>query len=64
MHILQPPHKKLSQEEAKKVLDKYNIGLTQLPIISLNDLALPEGCNKGDLIEIKRENGLYYRVVA
>lgn len=64
MHILQPPHKRLTQEEAKKVLDKYNIGLIQLPIISLSDPALPEGCNKGDVIEIKRENGFYYRVVA
>lgn len=64
MHILQPPHKRLTQEEAKKVLDKYNIGLIQLPIISLSDPALPEGCNKGDVIEIKRESGLYYRVVA
>ena len=64
---LQPKHTKLKPEEVKKVLDKFNISLSQLPKINLIDSALPEGCMIGDVIMIDREEGgkiqQYYRVV-
>ena len=67
MHVLQPKHTKLKPEEAKKLLVRYNISVSQLPIIKLGDLALPEGCSKGDIIKIERKEedkiNLYFRVV-
>lgn len=67
MHILQPKHSKLKDEETKKILEKYNISLAQLPKIKINDAALPENCNVGDVIKIERkEKGRvveYYRVI-
>lgn len=63
MHVLQSQHKKMKAEEVEKLLDKFRIGLSQLPKISQKDPALPEGCNVGDVIEIKREDGNYYRIV-
>ncbi len=67
MHILQPKHSKLSEEEAKKVLNKYNVSLSQLPKIKKEDEGLPEGCKVGDVIKIEREEKekkvKYYRVV-
>ncbi len=65
-----PKHFKLSEEEKKELLEKYNISLTQLPKIydydpllkTLNDIKL------GDVIKIERESptagkGIFYRVV-
>jgi DNA-directed RNA polymerase subunit H len=67
MHILQPKHSKLNEKQAEELLKKFNISKTQLPKILLSDAALPEGCNIGDVIEIKRKEGekinTYYRVV-
>jgi DNA-directed RNA polymerase I, II, and III subunit RPABC1 len=63
MHILQPKHTKLSEEEVKKVLDRYNISLAQLPKISSKDAAVPEGSKKGDVIKIERASEVYHRVV-
>ena len=67
MHVLQPKHTKLKPEEVKKLLEKYNIALSQLPKIRVNDLGLPEGCVIGEVIKIERKDGekinLYYRVV-
>ena len=67
MHILQPKHTKLKPEEVKKLLEKYNISLSQLPVIKLIDTSLPEGCVKGDLIRIERKDAdkiiTYFRVV-
>ena len=67
MHILQPKHSKLSEKQAEELLKKFNISKTQLPKILLSDAALPEGCNIGDVIEIKRKEGekinIYYKVV-
>ena len=67
MHILQPKHSKLNEKQAGELLKKLNISKSQLPKILLNDNALPEGCNIGDIIEIKRKEGekvnIYYRVV-
>ena len=67
MHILQPKHTKLNEKEAEELLSKLNISKSQLPKILLNDAALPENCNVGDIIKIERkEDGkvnLFYRVV-
>lgn len=67
MHVLQPKHTKLKPEEVKKLLEKYNIALSQLPKIRATDSAVPEGCVPGEVIKIERKDGdkinLYYRVV-
>jgi DNA-directed RNA polymerase subunit H (RpoH/RPB5) len=67
MHILQPKHTKLKPEEAKKLLDKYGISVSQLPVIKSDDPGLPDGCVKGDVIKLERKDeekiNLYYRVV-
>lgn len=67
MHILQPKHIKLKPEEVKKILEKYNIAVSQLPVIKLDDAALPKDCVKGDVVKIERKEGdkinFYFRVV-
>ncbi len=63
MHILQPPHVKISEKEVEELLKKINISKTQLPRILLGDPALPENCQIGDVIKIKRNEGTYFRVV-
>jgi len=67
MHTLQPKHCKLKKEEAEALLKKYGISLAQLPKIKLEDPALPEGCQVGDIIKIERKEKdkvvEYFRVV-
>lgn len=67
MHLLQPKHSKLKQDEILKLLEKYNISLAQLPKIKIDDVAIPENCNIGDIIKIERkekdETTEYFRVV-
>ena len=68
MHILQPKHSKLKQEEVEKLLKELNVALSQLPKINSDDPALPEGCNIGDIVKIERRDkdgkvNLYYRAV-
>jgi DNA-directed RNA polymerase subunit H (RpoH/RPB5) len=66
-HILQPKHTKLSEKEAEELLRKINVSRAQIPKILMNDPALPEGCEVGNLIKIERRNeektSVYYRVV-
>lgn len=73
-HELVPRHKLLSEEEKKKVLEKYNVKLYDLPKIKLKDpviIALKEAgvnINAWDLIEIERKSQTagktkFYRVV-
>ena len=68
-HVLASKHTKLSEEEVKQVLDKYNISLTQLPKISRKDPAIKHlETNSGDIIKILRKSGtagkaVYYRTV-
>lgn len=68
MHALQPKHTKLKPEEVKKLLEKYNISLVQLPKISINDSAVPDGCVIGDVLQIERKIEdkieIYFRTVA
>jgi len=68
-HFLVPEHVKLTDEEKKILLEKYNISLRQLPMIMIKDPAIQSlGANVGDVIKIKRssknskEND-FYRVV-
>lgn len=67
MHILQPKHIKLNEQESTEVLEKLNISKAQLPKILSTDSALPEGSIPGDVIKIERkeddETNVYYRVV-
>ena len=67
MHILQPKHIKLSEKEAEEFLKKLNVSRAQLPKIFLNDPALPENCEVGDIIKIERKEdnkiNVYFRVV-
>ncbi|MFH1307645.1 MAG: DNA-directed RNA polymerase subunit RpoH/Rpb5 C-terminal domain-containing protein [archaeon] len=63
MHILQPKHSKISEKEAKELLNKLNISISQIPKIKEEDPTLPEGCKPGDLIKIERGDKVYYRVV-
>lgn len=63
MHILQPKHTKMTEKEVEKLLKNLNISKTQLPRILSSDPALPEGCQVGDVIQIKRSEGTYFRVV-
>lgn len=67
MHALQPKHIKLKPEEVKKLLEKYNISISQLPKISKDDPAVPEGCTPGDVLKIERsdrnEVEVYFRAV-
>ena len=68
MHILQPKHIKLKPEEVKKLVEKYNISLSQLPRIKAIDPAVPQGCQPGEVLKIERKEegkiNVYYRVVA
>lgn len=67
MHILQPKHSKLNDKEVEALLSKLNISKAQLPKILINDSALPEGCEVGDVIKIERKIdgkiNFFYRVV-
>lgn len=63
MHALQPKHAKLNESEVSKLLKKYGLALAQLPKISKKDPALPEDCKTGDVVEIKRVDEVYYRLV-
>jgi len=67
MHVLKPKHTKLGKNEVAKVLEEFKISLAQLPKIKIEDAALPEGCEVGDVVKIdrKEEEGtfFYYRVI-
>ena len=55
MHILQPKHTKLKPEEIQEILNKYNISLSQLPKIKIDDAGVPDGCVIGDVVRIERK---------
>lgn len=67
MHVLQPKHTKLSQQESRELLVKFNITPSQLPKIKRTDSALPSDVDIGDIVKIERKNDgnktVYYRVV-
>jgi len=57
----------MSEKDIEELLNKLNISKAQLPKIFLSDVAVPEGCEIGDVfkIERKKEGGvnIYYRVI-
>ena len=67
MHILQPKHTKLKQEEVEKMLGDLNISFAQIPKINITDPSLSEGCEISDIIKISRvidgEKEEYFRVI-
>ena len=69
MHILQPKHIKLNEDEKNKILSEHNISIAQIPIIKHTDSAIQNlDVNKGDLIKILRKvpekyDYTYFRVV-
>lgn len=68
-HSLVPEHVILSEEEKKKVLEKYNISVKQLPkIFSSDPVTKAIGANPGDVLKILRKSPVagttvYYRLV-
>ena len=68
MHLLEPIHTLLTQEESEELLDKLNISPVQLPKIKITDPSLPKDCKVGTLIKIERTSHgrkfFYYRVVS
>ena len=67
MHILEPKHTKLSQEEVEKLLTEFNISLSQLPKIKITDAVLPESAEVSNVFKVERvvegEKKIYYRGV-
>ncbi len=69
MHILQPKHEKLNENDSEELLKKLNVAKSQLPKILSSDPALPNDCKVGDIIKIERKPSkddevvIYYRVV-
>ena len=69
-NFLIPKHKKLTEEEVKNLLEKYNLSsISKLPKIKIKDQGLDsiEEVQAGDVIEISRKSFAgetkYYRVV-
>ena len=67
-HKFVPKHIRLTEEEKKELLEKYNISLKQLPRILKNDQAIKEAnLTIGDIVKIIRRDqisgSIYYRVV-
>lgn len=68
-HIFVPKHEKLSENEKKEILTKYNVSVKQFPKIGLKDAAIKHLEVKiGDIVKITRKSptagdSVYYRVV-
>ena len=68
-HELVPKHTIISEEEKKKLLNKFNITETQLPKILTTDAVVKAiGAKAGDVIKIERESPvagktIFYRLV-
>ncbi|HDO19349.1 MAG TPA: DNA-directed RNA polymerase subunit H [Thermoplasmatales archaeon] len=64
-HELVPEHIVLSKEEAKKVLEKYNVKPEQLPKILVTDPVVKAiGAKKGDIVKIIRKSKTAKKSVA
>ena len=69
LHELVPKHKKLSDSEKNKLLEKYHIDVNSLPKISKDDPAIASlGVKPGEVIAIVRDSktagtSTYYRTV-
>jgi len=64
-----PEHTKLTVEEAKKVLDEFNITVDEIPKILISDAAIQDlSPEYGDVIKIVRDSvtntkSTFFRVV-
>ena len=64
-----PVHEKLTEEEKKKVFQRLNVSMSQMPAIFPTDPAIENlDVKPGDLIKITRNSptaikSVYYRVV-
>lgn len=68
-HVLAPKHEVINSREANKLLEKYHIGVEQLPRIFTSDpMVKVLNAKAGDIIKITRYSEtagdtLYYRYV-
>ncbi|MEM5833619.1 MAG: DNA-directed RNA polymerase subunit H [Candidatus Aenigmatarchaeota archaeon] len=67
-HFLSPKYSILSENEKEELLKKYNVKLSQLPKIFVDDPVVKAlGAKVGDIIKIERNilgiRSIYYRVV-
>lgn len=68
-HIFVPKHTKISEDEAKTLLETLNISKKQLPKISKKDMSIAHlDMQTGDVVKIERKSqsaGMttFYRVV-
>lgn len=68
-HDLVPKHEKLTDSEAKKLLEHYHVSNLELPKISKKDQGIAHlDAKSGDIIKITRASAtagesVYYRVV-
>ncbi|MGM5481233.1 MAG: DNA-directed RNA polymerase subunit H [Nanobdellota archaeon] len=69
-HILIPKHEKISDDEKKRLFDRYNISVKELPKIPKSDPALiGMDVKEGDVIRILRDSptageSIFYRGVS
>ena len=57
VHELIPEHSKLSEKEAKILLNTYNITIKEIPKILISDPAITHlNVKEGDIIKIKRKS--------
>jgi len=68
-HFLVPQHIRLTDEQKKQMLNRFNISIKQLPMIKVTDPAIKEmNCKVGEVIQVRRNSPTaketdYYRVV-
>ncbi|MFP4590557.1 MAG: DNA-directed RNA polymerase subunit H [Halobacteriales archaeon] len=55
-HTLVPEHRVMEEAEVDELLSEYDVDRTDLPKITANDPALPEGAGVGDVVEIVRDS--------
>ena len=56
-HFLVPNHVKLTEEEKKALLEKYNISINQLPEMFASDPAIaPLNAQVGEVIDVVRKS--------
>ena len=57
----------MKPDEVKVLTKKFNISVSQLPKIKIDDAGVPEGCVTGDVLKIERifkeHVRNYYRVI-
>lgn len=68
-HVLVPKHEKISDDEKKQLLERYNIRIQDLPKILITDPAIKDlHVKSGDIIKVTRQSmtaghSIYYRGV-